>query len=112
MELNAADPIKMSLAGHDKITTGHRPQFPGRIITTRGYNIFLRVVSEARDTHQVAFECFLTGQMRTRWFELFVYIRVHSVELRHLRGRVRHFEGGGCCFLFGGVRLGSFIVSF
>ena len=69
MELNSADPIDMAFAAHDEVTVGDRPELPGCIVTSCRNDVFLWVVAERSNSHQVPLERLAEGQMRAHSLE-------------------------------------------
>ena len=64
MEFNATDPIDVAFSAHDEVTVGDRPELPGCIVTSCRNNVFLWVVAERSNSHQVPLERLAEGQMR------------------------------------------------
>ena len=64
MEFNATDPIDVAFSAHDEIAVRDRPKLPGCIVTSRCNDVFLWVVAERGDSHQVSLECLAEGQVR------------------------------------------------
>lgn len=68
VEVTSSDPVGMAFSTHYKVSIGYGPKLPGSVIGGSGYNIFLRVVTDGGNAHQVAFKRFLVAEVRANSF--------------------------------------------
>jgi hypothetical protein len=61
VEVTSSDPVSMTFSTHYKVSIRDGPKLPGSVIRGSGYNIFLRVVTDGSNAHQMAFKRFLVA---------------------------------------------------
>jgi hypothetical protein len=72
VESTSTNPVLMPLSTHYKVTIRYRPKLPSSIIRSSGDDVFLRVVCDRSNSHQMSLKSLLVAKVRSNSFESFV----------------------------------------
>jgi len=72
VEVTSSNPVSVAFSTHDQVSIRDGPEFPGGIVGGSGYDVFLRVVADGSNAHQVTLKRFLVAKVRSYSFVAFI----------------------------------------